>query len=67
MQLHVPFLCEKPGAIAPVLLGLMAGWLADEIVLNLEFFKISYILDIIFDFLLCLTKVQCYYNHTNAF
>jgi len=39
---------EKSGAIALVLLGLMAdwlagrlaGWLADKIVLNLEFFKI---------------------------
>jgi len=42
----LPFLCEKSGAIALVLLGLtagceagrMAGWLADEIVLNLENF-----------------------------
>jgi len=36
------FLCEKPGAIALVLPGLMAGWLADETVLNLEIFKIIY-------------------------
>jgi len=40
------FLCEKPGAIALVLPGLTAGWqagrLADEIVLNLEIFKIIY-------------------------
>jgi len=37
---------EKSGAIALVLLGLtagiLAGWLADEIVLNLEIFKIIY-------------------------
>jgi len=41
-------LCEKSGAIALVQLGLTAGWLAgwlagrqsDEIVLNLEIFKI---------------------------
>jgi len=31
---------EKSGAIALVLLGLMAGWLADEIVLNLKFLKL---------------------------
>jgi len=43
-------LCEKSGAIALVLLGLTAGWLAgrlagwpaDKIVLNLEIFKIIY-------------------------
>jgi len=37
---------EKSGAIALVLPNLMAGWLAswpaDEIVLNLEIFKIIY-------------------------
>jgi len=56
-------LCEKSGAIALVLLDLMAGrqegWLADEIVLNLKKLK-NYIPDEIFKFLLCLTKVQCY-------
>jgi len=47
------FLCEKSGAIALVLQGLMAGrqgrqagwlagWPADEIVLNSNFFKIIY-------------------------
>jgi len=45
-QTRLPFLGEKSGAIALVLLGLMAGkqagWLADEIVLNLENFKIIY-------------------------
>jgi len=47
-------LCEKSGAIALVLLGLMAGWQssrqagwlvgwpADKIVLNLEIFKFMY-------------------------
>jgi len=43
-------LCEKSGAIALVLPGLtagrqagwLAGWQADEIVLNLEIFKIIY-------------------------
>jgi len=37
-------MCEKSGAIALVLPGLMAGWQAgrqsDEIVLNLEIFKL---------------------------
>jgi len=33
-------LCEKFGAIALVLLGLMAGWPADEIVLNLKILKL---------------------------
>jgi len=37
-------LCEKSGAIALALLGLMAGWLAgrhaDEIMLNLEILKL---------------------------
>jgi len=60
------FFCEKPGAIALVLPGLTAGWLADEIVLNLKNFK-NYIPDKIFEFLLCLTKVQCYYRRTNRF
>jgi len=63
--MRLPFVCEKSGAIAQVLPGVTAGCLADEIVLNLEFLK--YILDEIFDFLLCLTKVQCYYSRTNAF
>jgi len=48
--MQLPFLCEKSGAIALVLLGLtagrLAGWLssrlANEIVLNLEIFKIIY-------------------------
>jgi len=34
--MRLPFLCEKSGAIALVLPGIMAGWLADEIVLNLK-------------------------------
>jgi len=38
-------LCKKSGAIALVLLGLMAGrqagWLANKIVLNLNYFKIT--------------------------
>jgi len=36
--MQLPVLCEKSGAIALVLPGLMAGWPADEIVLNLNFF-----------------------------
>jgi len=43
---QLPLLCEKTGAIALVLLDLTAGSLAgqeaDEIVLNLETFKIIY-------------------------
>jgi len=39
--MRLPFLGEKCGAIALVLPGLMAGWLAgwpaDEIMLNLKF------------------------------
>jgi len=42
--MRLPFLCEKSGAIALVLPGFMADWLAgrqaDEIVVNLEIFKI---------------------------
>jgi len=42
----LPFLCEKSGAIALVLPGLTAGRQvgsqSDEIVLNLEIFKIIY-------------------------
>jgi len=42
--MQLPFLCEKSGAIALVLLGLTAGrqadWQADKIVLNLEIFKL---------------------------
>jgi len=40
--MQLPFLGEKSGAIALVLPGLMAGWLADETVLNLKIFKILY-------------------------
>jgi len=48
--MQLPFLCEKSRAMALVLQGLtagcLAGWLAgcpaDEIVLNLEIFKIVY-------------------------
>jgi len=44
--MRLPFLDEKFGTIALVLPGLMAGrqagWLADEIVLNLKIFKIIY-------------------------
>jgi len=35
-------LCEKSGAIALLLPGLTASWLADKIVLNVEIFKIIY-------------------------
>jgi len=63
-------LCEKSGAVALVLPGLMAGrqasWPADEIVLNLNKNQ-NYIPDQIFEFLLYLTKVQCYYRLTYAF
>jgi len=42
--MQLPFLCDKPGAIALVLLGLTASRLAvsqsDEIVLNLEFLNL---------------------------
>jgi len=48
--MQLPFLCEKSGAIALALPGLMAGrlsgwlagWPANEIVLNLKIFKIKY-------------------------
>jgi len=35
---RLPILCEKSGATALVLPDLTAGWLADEIVLNLKIF-----------------------------
>jgi len=38
--MRLPVSCEKSGAIALALPGLMAGWLAGEIVLNLKIFKI---------------------------
>jgi len=40
--MRLPSFGEKSGAIALVLLGFMAGRLVDEIVLNLEIFKIVY-------------------------
>jgi len=65
--MQLPFLYEKSGAIALVLMaGRLPGWLADEIVLHVEIF-LNYILDEIFDLLLHLTKVRCYYSHTNVF
>jgi len=80
-------LCEKSGAIALVLPGLMAGSQSgsqsvsqavsqsgsqsvrqtDEIVLNLEIFKIIYVPDKAFEFLVCLTNVRFYYRRTNTF
>ena len=39
---RLPFLCEKTGAVALVQPGLMAGRLADEMLLHLEIFKIIY-------------------------
>jgi len=48
-------LCEKTGTIALMLLGLMEDWMAgrqaDKILLNLENFKINFILDKILTFL----------------
>jgi len=44
--MQLPFMGEKSGAVALVLPGLTAGWLAgwpaDKIVLNLKIFKIIY-------------------------
>jgi len=39
---QLPFLFEKSEAIVLILLGLMTGWLTDEIVLNLKIFKLIY-------------------------
>jgi len=36
----LPLLCEKSGVIALVLPGLMVGWQADEIALNLKKLKL---------------------------
>jgi len=54
-----------------VLPGPMAGWLAGRQAgrrnsAKFRNFK-NYIPDEIFEFSLCLTKVQCYYRRTNAF
>ena len=58
----LPLLCEISVALHLAQLGLTAGWLADEIQLIFENFKIESI-----DFLLHLTKVQHYYSCTNTF
>jgi len=63
--MQLPFLCEKSEAIALVLPGLMAGWQADEIVLNLEICKIIYQMKYLT--FCCFTKVWCNYHCTNAF
>jgi len=52
--------------IALVLPGLMAGWLVDEIVLNLEIFKIIYWMKYL-SFCYVKQRLRCYYRHTNAF
>ena len=39
---RLSFLCEKTGAVALAQLGLMAGSPADEMMLHLEIFKITY-------------------------
>jgi len=58
------------GWLADWLPGWPAGWLTsqqDEIVLNLENFKIIYWMKYSSLCYVCLTKVWCYYRHTNAF
>ena len=39
---QLPFLWEKPGPLRLALVGLVAGWLADEIRLDFEILKILY-------------------------
>ena len=64
--LPLPLLCEISGALhLGLTVGWLAGWLADEIQLIFENFKIHYRSKI--DFSLCLTKVQLYYSCTNVF
>jgi len=67
--MQLPFLCEKSGAIALVLLGLTAGrqngWPADKILLIWKFLKLYTGWNI--QVFAMLTKVQCYYRCTNAF
>ena len=48
-----PFFREKPGPPHLTLVGLMAGWQADEIRLDYAIVKILYRLNYIFGFLLC--------------
>ena len=41
-QTRLPLLCEKSGAILLVLVGLTAVWQSNEILVDLEIFKILY-------------------------
>jgi len=68
--MQLPFLCGKSRAIALVLPGLTAGWLSSRMAswlagrqnsAKFRNFK-SYMLDEIFNFLLCLRKIWCYYT-----
>jgi len=65
--MQLPFLCEKSRAVALAQPGLTAG--SQVVRQNSVKFKnfLNYILDEIVEFSLCLTKVQCYYRHTNIF
>jgi len=65
--MQLPFLCEKSRAIALALPGLTAGSQAVRRNSAKFNFFLNYVLDEIVKFLLCLTKVRCYYRHTNTF
>ena len=64
----LPLSCEisgalhlaEPGLTAGRQAGRLAGWLADDLRVSFEIFKLS-------EFLLRLTKVQHHYGLTNAF
>jgi len=69
--MQLPFLREKSGAIALVLPGITAGWLAGIQAGRQSSVKfknfLNYIPDETFNFLLHLTKARCYYSCTNRF
>ena len=69
--LPLPLSCEISGVIHLAQPGLtagrQAGWLADEIQVNFENFKIGCRLKYVFEFSLCLTKIQHHYSLPNVF
>ena len=59
--------CEKNWTLHLVLVGLMAGWQADEIWLDFEIFKVLYKLNYVFGFLLLLHQCNVINSVRSAF
>ena len=65
---ELPFFWEKTEPICLALVGLTAGWPADEMRVEIEIFKILYKVNyFVFGLLLLLITMQCYNSVSNPF